>query len=147
MVVLASNEDAELVTRHAWRTCRAASKAQPGILPANFPNTHSIPRLRVGEASTVVSETAGRFPPHRPGASGAKRIAEPAAQRRLPAIFDDRVYARAGGFMSYASDLVNDFRRAAGYVDRILRGAKPGDLPVEQPTKFELVINKKKSAA
>lgn len=75
------------------------------------------------------------------------RIIEFAARRRLPAIYELREYAHAGGLMSYGTDLADLFRRAAGYVDKILKGTKPADLPVEQPTKFELVINLKTANA
>ena len=64
-----------------------------------------------------------------------------AARARLPAIYPYRYYASSGGLMSYGVDTADAFRRAAGYVDRILRGEKPADLPVQQATKFELVIN------
>jgi putative ABC transport system substrate-binding protein len=70
-------------------------------------------------------------------------IATLAAQHKLPAIYAERAYAAAGGLISYGSDYVDQYRRAAGYVDRILRGEKPADLPVQAPTKFELVINLK----
>jgi putative tryptophan/tyrosine transport system substrate-binding protein len=60
---------------------------------------------------------------------------------RLPTIFSTRDFVRGGGFMSYGPSYTERFRRAADYVDKILRGAKPGDIPVEQPTKFELVVN------
>jgi putative tryptophan/tyrosine transport system substrate-binding protein len=60
---------------------------------------------------------------------------------RLPAIYPDRVYADAGGMIFYGPDITDNFRRAADYVDRILKGSKTSDLPVQQPTKFELIIN------
>src|ERR1051325_310891 len=77
----------------------------------------------------------------------APRIAELAAMHRLPAIFESREFAGEGGFMSYGPILADLYRRAAGYVAKILTGAKPADLPVEQPTKFELVINLKTANA
>ena len=70
-----------------------------------------------------------------------------AARHRLPAVYPFRYFAVAGGLMSYGIDQVDQWRRAAGYVDRILRGEKPGDLPVQAPTKFELVINLKTAKA
>jgi putative tryptophan/tyrosine transport system substrate-binding protein len=76
-----------------------------------------------------------------------KRIAELAARSRLPAIYDLRPYADAGGLISYGADLSDIWRQAARFVDKILKGAKPADLPVEQPTKFELVINLKTAKA
>ena len=71
------------------------------------------------------------------------RIIDFAAKRRLPTISDRPAFVSAGGLMSYNADLQLLYRRIATYVDKILKGAKPGDLPVEQPTKFELVINLK----
>jgi putative ABC transport system substrate-binding protein len=71
------------------------------------------------------------------------RIIEGAAKNRIPAIYLDEGYVKAGGLMSYGPDYVYLYRRAAVYVDKILKGTKPADLPVEQPTKFELVINLK----
>ena len=72
-----------------------------------------------------------------------KRIVELAAKSRLPAMYDGRDFVEVGGLMSYAANFTEMWRRAAVYVDKILNGTKPADLPVEQPTKFELVINLK----
>jgi putative tryptophan/tyrosine transport system substrate-binding protein len=69
------------------------------------------------------------------------RIVDLAAKSRLPAMYPDRVLVNAGGLMSYGPNFLDMFRRAAAYVDKILKGTKPADLPVEQPTKFEFVIN------
>jgi putative tryptophan/tyrosine transport system substrate-binding protein len=69
------------------------------------------------------------------------RLAELALRHRLPSVFVLREHTDAGGLMSYAPSLTGMYRRIADYVDRIAKGAKPSDLPVEQPTKFELIVN------
>jgi putative tryptophan/tyrosine transport system substrate-binding protein len=79
--------------------------------------------------------------------SNAAAIARAAAEHHLPAIYEGRTYTLAGGLLSYGADIIALYRQAATYVDRILRGANPGDLPVQQPTKFELVINRKTAKA
>ncbi|MBI2154981.1 MAG: ABC transporter substrate-binding protein [Candidatus Rokubacteria bacterium] len=80
-------------------------------------------------------------------AGNLKRIADLAAKHRLPSIFQLREFADAGGLVAYGPDRSDMFRRAATFVDKILKGAKPADLPVEQPTRFELVINLKTAKA
>jgi putative ABC transport system substrate-binding protein len=74
-------------------------------------------------------------------------IATLAARHRLPAVYGARFYVAAGGLISYGPDLIDQYRRAAGYVDRILKGEKPADLPVQAPTKYELIINLKAAKA
>jgi putative ABC transport system substrate-binding protein len=70
-----------------------------------------------------------------------------AARSGVPAIYPRPVFAESGGLIAYGADLAEQFRQAAGYIDRILKGANPGDLPIQQPTKFELVINVKTAKA
>jgi putative ABC transport system substrate-binding protein len=76
-----------------------------------------------------------------------QRIVDLATAARLPGIYPDRLFADAGGLLFYGPDVLDLFKRAAGYVDRILKGAKAADLPVEQPTRFELVVNLKAAKA
>lgn len=79
--------------------------------------------------------------------SERNRISELAASRRLPAVYPESEFVRAGGLMAYGPSLSDLFQRAASYVDKILKGARPADLPIEQPTKFELVFNLKSAKA
>jgi putative ABC transport system substrate-binding protein len=74
-------------------------------------------------------------------------IISAAARNNVPAVYTLSFFARDGGLLSYGTDPVDLFRRAATYVDRILRGEKPGDLPVQLPTKFEMVVNRKTATA
>ena len=74
-------------------------------------------------------------------------IISAAARNNVPAVYHNSDYARDGGLLSYGPDPVDIYRRAATYVDRILRGAKPADLPVQFPTKFEMVVNLKSAKA
>jgi putative ABC transport system substrate-binding protein len=107
--------------------------------PADFDRAFSdMTRARAG-ALTVLG--GGMFFGER------RRLGDLAAKNRLPAVYPLREYVDAGGLMSYGPHVADLYRRAATYVDKILRGAKPGDLPVEQPTKFELVINLKTAKA
>jgi putative ABC transport system substrate-binding protein len=76
-----------------------------------------------------------------------KDVLTRALQRRLPGIYPLRIFATEGGLMSYGPDIGNHYRLAAGYIDRILRGTKPTGLPVQQPTKYELVVNLKTAKA
>jgi putative tryptophan/tyrosine transport system substrate-binding protein len=76
-----------------------------------------------------------------------KEVLQLVEQTRIPAIYPDQEWATDGGLMSYGANIVGLYRRVAVYVDKILKGAKPADLPVEQPTKFEFVINLKTAKA
>ena len=90
-----------------------------------------------GQLSALMTVRGGLLNRH------AKRIADLAVTNRLPSMFEGNDYVEAGGLMSYTTDDAESFRRAAVYVDKILKGAKPADLPVEPPTKFEFIINLK----
>ena len=89
----------------------------------------------------LIATGGGRMRSHR------DLIVKLAARHNLPAVYYDRVYVDSGGLISYGPDFVDQFRRAAGYVDRVLKGEKPADLPVQAPTKYELVINLKTAKA
>jgi putative tryptophan/tyrosine transport system substrate-binding protein len=89
----------------------------------------------------LIATGGGRMRSHR------DLIIKLAAQHKLPAIYYDRVYVDSGGLISYGPDFVDQYRRAAGYVDRVLTGEEPADLPVQVPTKYELVINLKTAKA
>ena len=86
--------------------------------------------------------TASQFGTNHPGPLVAL-----AARHKLPAVYPFRYFASAGGLISYGPDQLDEYHRAAGYVDRILKGEKPADLPVQAPTKYELVINLKTAKA
>jgi putative ABC transport system substrate-binding protein len=90
-----------------------------------------------GGASALITVSGSLFNRH------ITRFAELAIKNRLPSVHETSSYVEAGGLISYSADDAANFRRAAYYVDRILKGTKPADLPVEQPMKFELVINLK----
>ena len=107
--------------------------------PADFDDAFAGMLRGRAEALVVVQSTIFNTPPY--------RIAQLAARHRLPAVYGSRVTADDGGLMSYGPNNRESYRYAAVFVDKILKGAKPGDLPVEQPRKFELVINLKTAKA
>ncbi len=107
--------------------------------PSEFEAAFATMSSKRAEALMVLADVT--FITHR------KRIVELAALSRLPAMYGERDFVDAGGLMFYGASLTDTYRRAAVYVDKILKGAKPADLPVEQPTKFELVINLKTAKA
>jgi putative tryptophan/tyrosine transport system substrate-binding protein len=107
--------------------------------PADFDRAFSDMSKKGAGALVVLSTPAFDFE--------RQRIVDLAAKNRLPTVYANRNYVDSGGLMSYGSNLADLHRRAATYVDKILKGAKPSDLPVQQPTKFELVINLKTAKA
>jgi putative ABC transport system substrate-binding protein len=115
-------------------------KLQLQPLPVRGPNPDfegAFKAAAKGRASALITVRGSLLAGH------IKRIVELAIKYRLPSMHEGSDYVEAGGLMSYTSDEVANYRRAATYVDKILKGAKPADLPVEQPTKFEFVINLK----
>ena len=123
----------------------AAQRTNAKILPME---ARTLPEIEKAFAA-MVREKAGAVIVARDGLfiSQLRQIAELAGKHRLPSIAGFREYVDAGGLMSYGPSNADMFRRAATFVDKILKGAKPADLPVEQPTKFELVINRKTAKA
>ena len=113
----------------------------------------AIPVHRVEDLSAVISKlgresNAGLIIPADTFATNNRDlIVSLAAQHRVPAVYPFRYFATAGGLLSYGIDATDLFRQSASYIDLILRGTKPADLPVQQPTKFELVINLKTAKA
>src|SRR5262245_31280854 len=128
-------ESADAAAReHGW-TVMALEISQPGELE------NALKTATAAHASAVIMNAGLLLDPI------PRRVAELAASARLPAIYRFRYYAELGGLMSYGADLIDSWRQAAVFVDKILKGAKPADLPIQQPTKFELVINLKTAKA
>ncbi len=115
------------------------------LLPVDARGPHEFD----GAFATMIRERAGGLVelPDPMFLTERNRLTDLAAQNRLPAIYGFREHAAAGGLMAYGVNLRDSYRRAAAFVDKILRGAKPGDLPIEQPSKFEFVINLKTAKA
>jgi putative ABC transport system substrate-binding protein len=146
------------VTRVAylWRPARIAARAlqeleiaaralgvqlQPVEVQDPYPFDQAFAAMAEAHADAPITATSGVFWGRR------TQIVDLASKTRLPGIFPDRELADAGGLMSYGPSLTANYYRAATYVDKILKGATPADLPVEQPTTFELVINLKTAQA
>jgi len=126
-------------------TQTAARKLNLKVLPVEARTAQEIGRafsaIARERAGAVIVVTNAVFVQH------GRQIADLATKHRLPSIAGSREYVQAGGLVSYGTNLSDNYRRAATYVDKILKGAKPGDLPVEQPTTFELFVNRKTAKA
>jgi len=111
-------------------------------------DVHDADEIEQGLTAFAVEHNSGVLvTPHALTLTNRDLIVALAARLRLPALYPLAFYAKAGGLISYGFDPVNQFQQAARYVDRILRGAKPADLPVQYPTKLQLVINLKTAKA
>jgi putative ABC transport system substrate-binding protein len=130
----------------SWQTTEAIARERGWkVLPVEIRDPGEIEAAfkaaTDARASAVLVFAAGILFPQ------ARRVAELAARSRLPAMYELRQYVDAGGLISYGANIIGIWRQAAVFVDKILKGANPGDLPIEQPTKFELVINLKTAKA
>jgi putative tryptophan/tyrosine transport system substrate-binding protein len=103
--------------------------------------------FRLTARSNFVGSSTGKLPPDASTQVHRDLIIALAAQYSLPAVYWERLFVAAGGLMSYGTDYVDIYRQAASYVDRILRGDKPADLPVQAATKFETIVNLKTAKA
>jgi putative tryptophan/tyrosine transport system substrate-binding protein len=132
------------ITLENYKAAALALKVQLQSLEVHGPNPdldgafQTAARRRVNALITVTSA---------PLFLQRKRVADLAIKNRLPSLYQGSAWVESGGLMSYSTDDLSVYRRAATYVDKILKGAKPADLPVEQPTKFEFVINLKTAKA
>ena len=141
-VLTAEPDPARFMARDASKEMEAAARAlglKLQVLSAREPDTidNAFAAMSKERAQALLVDPNPRFREH------GERILEHAAKNRLPAIYFQSVLVEKGGLMSYATNNADEYRRAAVYVHKILQGTKPADLPVEQPTKFELVINLK----
>ena len=152
-----SGKRVELLKESFPKISRAAVLRDPSQPPQSFNETNRVSRSKIlsleirneRDLETALSamtkdRTEAVIPLPQTGINiHRRRIIDFTVQSRLPSVHSDRVWTEAGGLMSYGPDNIDLARRSATYVDKILKGAKPAELPVEQPTKFELVINLK----
>src|SRR5262249_9443679 len=115
------------------------------LSPINMRDADEIERVVTAFART--SDCGLIVPGGGPGVAHRDLIITVAARNKLPTVYFGRLFVAANGLISYGPDLIDQYRRAAGYIDRILKGEKPADLPVQAPTKYELVINLKTAKA
>jgi len=120
---------------------------QVAVKPITIPYRNAVDITAAIDAFAAEPNGGLIVSPPPPSATNREAIIRVAAQHRLPAIYQDRSFVAEGGLMAYGSDIVDNFRRASSFVDHILRGAKVSELPVQFPTKFELVINLKTAKA
>jgi len=141
VAVLANQANPSFTALHLAQTRSAAERLGITVQPVEVRGPRELANaftaMTRGHAEGVIILPDPMFGFHR------KRIAELALQHRLPSTYDSKLFAEDGGLLSSAPVSSDFYRRAATYVDKILKGAKPADLPIEQPTKFELVINLK----
>jgi len=124
-----------------YRQAAEEASSRVGIEPIANP-IHGLSDIERASETVARQDNGGIFVPLDLTIEGlAAQTVATMAQDRLPAIYPDRLFVVNGGLVSYGADRTDIFRRAATYVDRILRGEKPGDLPYQQPTKYDLVIN------
>ena len=128
---------------------RAAEAAAPPLGVKVFPlPVHDAPEIERAVTAFAAEPNGGLIvAPHAVTLGNRDLIARLAAQHRLPTVYSDRYFAESGGLLSFGNNTADLFRRSATYIDRILKGAKPADLPVQLPTKFELIINLKTAKA
>jgi putative ABC transport system substrate-binding protein len=138
MLVSSTNTMNQSIVANALRAARARGiELQVVEVKASEPLERGFEALKQGRAEAlIVTDTGGGI-----FFTQRAQLADLALAQRLPTIFANTEIVEAGGLMSYSPGSVENYRRAAAFIDKILRGTKPGDIPVEQPTKFELAIN------
>jgi len=139
-VLAAQTDKARYMATGPYKELEAAARAlgvKLQLLSARDPDTidNAFLAMKTERAQALIVIPSGAYIQHR------ERIIKHAAKHRLPAIYFQPIFVENGGLMAYGPDFADEFRRLAIYVEKILKGRKPADLPVEQPTKFELVIN------
>jgi putative ABC transport system substrate-binding protein len=134
------------ISRAAWQATESAARDRKWKL-LSLEIRHAAEIEKAFKTATDARAGALLVAPSGLPDAQARRIAELAAKSRLPVMYAFRFYVEAGGLISYGVDLSENYRRAAVFVNKILKGAKPADLPIEQPTKFELVINLKAASS
>ena len=129
-----------------WKQMQIAAKRM-GVIPHSLEVSKSAELDKAFKAAQKMRVSALAIMPNPVFATNLKHVADFAIKSRLPSIFHLKEFADAGGLVTYGANRADMFRRTAVYVDKILKGAKPGNLPIEQPTKFELVVNMKTAKA